>query len=64
MIARDVMLNPDETLSADVHAHMYHEEAGEYFPDEDHGWRAEFTPGQIRPKCVFGWRRVKAAIRR
>jgi hypothetical protein len=56
--ARDILLNPDAVVSADVFEIEYYEPADDHFPNEDHGWFAEFD-GSVRPKTFFEFKRVK-----
>lgn len=44
-VARDMMLDPDTRLTANVHATYWHDEAGDLFAREDHGWWVYFGDG-------------------
>ena len=57
-IARDMMLNPDVILYADVHPVEYCEEADDWFPVMVRGWQARFEfPGTIDVDLIE-WSRV------
>jgi hypothetical protein len=51
-IARDMLLDLDTELHADVHEYEYHEPAEDWFPCEDHGVAVYF--GDIRPAYIYG----------
>jgi len=54
MIARDIMLDPDESLHVDVFPMEYVEEADDWFPTHKRGWYAWFE-GSVHPKDCFEW---------
>ena len=59
VIARDMMLNADETLLMDVYPFEYIKEAEEWHPTHKWGWQARFERrGSVRPSGMIEWYRV------
>jgi hypothetical protein len=62
VIARDRMLDPDETLFADIHEYAYCADADDWFPDDGHGWQARFEkPPGVRPSAMIAFERLRQA---
>jgi hypothetical protein len=53
--ARDILLNPDTSIMANVHEYKYHKPADDWFADCDIGWCADFRYGGVRPDQVFAF---------
>jgi hypothetical protein len=53
--ARDILLNPDTSTTADIHEYKYYKPADDWFVDCDRGWCADFRSGGVRPDLVFAF---------
>jgi hypothetical protein len=56
--ARDILLNTDIRVIADVFPFVYIEEAEEWHHTEVRGWWVEFD-GAVRPSNTVEWERMK-----
>lgn len=59
IIARDILLNPDASLIADVHEYEYNKDAWDWFANMDAGWCADFRHGGVRPDQLFAIEKSK-----
>ena len=53
--ARDMLLDPEQRILADVHEYEYCEAADDWFPNHDKGWHADFSEGGVQPQYFFPW---------
>lgn len=57
--ARDMLLDPQQHVVADVYEYEYYEPADDWFPNHDRGWYADFGKDGVRPEHFFPWEMSK-----
>jgi hypothetical protein len=59
VIARDILLDPDCKVAANIYPFEYVEEAEDFFPTHKHGWFSRFDNGSVRPDYCIAWEEMR-----